>query len=357
LKAIAKLARPLGRRIMWRYLGRRLVLMIPTLLGVTLICFLILRIANVDPVMQAGDVGQSGRQVSREAIEHLRKLYALDQPWYVQYGALVRRLVTLDLGNRWQDGRAIVDVIGEAMPVTLLLSSLSLVGAYLLAIPLGVFSAVRRGSALDTMLTFALFLLYSLPSFWVGTMLLVFLGSGRFLRCPWVESGGCFPLQGWHSFEGFAEESFLRQCLDVGWHITLPVLTLTYASLASLSRYMRGGMLETLRQDYVRTARAKGSGEWRVLFVHAMRNAVIPIITMLGLTLPYLISGSVIVEQIFGIRGMGFVALEAIRLPDYPLVITIVAFTAVLTSVGVLVSDLLYAMIDPRIQLGGGRAR
>ncbi len=342
---------------MWRYLFRRILLMVPTLLGVTLVCFVILRLANADPVAQGGDLGFNERQISREALEHLRRLYSLDQPWYVQYGRLLRRLVTLDLGNRWQDGRAIVEVIGEALPVTLLLSTSSLVAAYLLAIPLGVFSAARRGSRVDSVVTLTLFLLYSLPSYWVGTMLLVFLGSGRFVSCPWVQGGGCFPLQGWHSFQGFESKGFLSQCMDVWWHVTLPILTLTYGSLASLSRYMRSGMLDTLRQDYIRTAWAKGLTERRVLYVHALRNGIIPIITLLGLTLPYLISGSVIVEQIFGIRGMGYVALEAIRLPDYPLVITVVAFTAMVTMVGVLISDVLYVVVDPRIRLVGERGR
>jgi peptide/nickel transport system permease protein len=339
---------------MWRYLCRRLLLMIPTLLGVTLVCFLILRMANSDPVTYAAEGGLTDRQISQAALEHMRRLYSLDQPWHVQYWRLLRRLVTLELGNRWQDGRAIIDVISEALPVTLMLSASSLLGAYMLAIPLGVFSAARRGTKLDSAVGLGLFLLYSLPSYWVGTMLLIFLGSGRFVRCPWVESGGCFPLQGWHSFQGFEQLSLVGQFLDVWWHVTLPVLTLTYGSLASLSRYMRSGMLDALRQDYVRTAWAKGLSERRVLYVHALRNALIPIVTLLGLTLPYLISGSVIVEQIFGIRGMGFVALEAIRMPDYPLVITVVAFTAVVTMLGVLLSDLLYALIDPRIRVFGG---
>jgi peptide/nickel transport system permease protein len=340
---------------MWRFLGRRLLLMIPTLLGVTLVCFLILRLANADPVSQASDMGLNERQVSREALEHLRRLYALDQPWYVQYARLLRRLITLDLGNRWQDGRPITEVIGEALPITLLLSFISLFLSYLFAIPLGVFSAAKRGTALDGAVTLSLFLLYSLPSFWVGTMLLVFLASGRFVDCSWIDGGGCFPLQGFHSFDGFQTKTFWKQCVDVGWHVSLPVLTLTYGSLAGLSRYMRSGMLDTLRQDYIRTARAKGLSEGRVLYVHALRNGIIPIITLFGLTLPSLIGGSVIVEQIFGIRGMGYVALEAIRLPDYPLVITIVAFTAIVTMVGILLSDVLYALVDPRIRLGGER--
>jgi len=338
---------------MLRFLLRRLLLMIPTFIGVTLICFLVLRLANADPVTTGLEGAISGRQVSNEAILHLRHFYALDQPWHIQYLRLVRRLVTFDLGTRWQDGRPIAQVVGEALPITLMLSGISLVIAYSLAIPLGVFSAARRGTRRDTTMTVLLFVLYSLPSFWVGTMLIVYLSSGQFLNCPWTHSRGCFPLQGWHTFRGFEPMRPLDKAVDVIWHITLPIVTLTYASLASLSRYMRMGMLETLRQDYIRTARAKGLSESRVSYVHALRNALIPIVTLLGLTLPSLIGGSVIVEQIFGIRGMGFVALEAIRLPDYPLVITIVAFTGLLTMVGVLVSDLLYAVVDPRIRIEG----
>jgi peptide/nickel transport system permease protein len=337
---------------MARYVLRRCLWMIPTFFGITLLCFLLLRMANADPVASRAQEPLSGRQVSREAIEQLRKIYDLDKPWYVQYGRLVKRLVTLDLGNTWQDGRPIVEIIGEALPVTLLLTTLSLLLAYLIAIPLGVYSAVRQYTLADQVVTVALFVLYSLPSFWLGTMLLVFLGSGKFVVCPWTADGSCFPLQGIHVFAGFENLTPAAKVKDVAWHLVLPVVTLTYPALATISRYMRAGMLEALRQDYVRTARAKGLTERAVVFGHALRNSLIPIATLFGLELPQLIGGSVIVESIFGVRGMGLLALEAIRMPDYPLVITIVAFTAVLTMFGVLGSDLLYALIDPRIKYG-----
>lgn len=339
---------------MFAFLIRRLLLMVPTFVGITLVCFLVLRLANADPVASNTEGLMSGQQVSRQAIEHLRQFYALDRPWPEQYARLVKRLVTFDLGNRWQDGRPIAEVITEALPVTLLLSSVSLCISYVLAIPIGVFSAAKRGSRRDTFATVVLFVLYSLPSFWVGTMLIVYLSSGRFITCGWFHRQACFPLQGWHSFAGFDLLNSWQKAKNVVWHITLPVVTLTYGSLASLSRYVRMGMLENLQQDYIRTARAKGLSEFRVHYHHALRNALIPIVTLLGLTLPTLIGGSVIVEQIFGIQGMGFVALEAIRLPDYPLVVTIVAFAGVLTMCGVLLSDLLYAWVDPRIRLGKG---
>ncbi|HEX4351593.1 MAG TPA: ABC transporter permease, partial [Polyangiales bacterium] len=325
---------------MGRYVLRRLLWMIPTLFGITLLCFLLLRMANADPVASRSQ-DPSGRQISRAALEQLRRVYDLDKPWYVQYGRLVKRLVTLDLGNTWQDGRPIVEIIGEALPVTLLLMTLALALAYLIAVPLGVYSAVRQYSAWDRALTVILFVLYSLPSFWLGTMLLVFLASGKFVVCPWTADRSCFPLQGWHMFEGFERLGPLAKFEDVAWHLVLPVATLTYPALATISRYMRAGMLESLRQDYIRTARAKGLSERSVVFGHALRNSLIPIVTLLGLELPQLIGGSVIVESIFGVRGMGLLALEAIRMPDYPLVITIVALTAVLTMLGILGSDLL----------------
>jgi peptide/nickel transport system permease protein len=211
---------------------------------------------------------------------------------------------------------------------------------------------VKQHSLGDRVLTVALFVLYSLPGFWLGTMFIVFLASGKFVVCPWTQDHACFPLQGWHAFEGFERMNGWEKLKDVTWHLVLPVVTLTYPAFAALSRYMRAGMLETLRQDFVRTARAKGLPERTVVFGHALRNSLIPIVTLIGLELPELISGSVIVESIFGVRGMGLVALEAIRMPDYPLVITIVAFTALMTMLGVLMSDLLYAAVDPRIKLG-----
>ncbi|MBN1610901.1 MAG: ABC transporter permease [Polyangiaceae bacterium] len=334
---------------MLRYVARRLLIMIPTFFGITLVCFMVMRMANADPVTAGLEGSLQGRQISQEALEQLRRLYDLDKPWYVQYGRLVSRLVTFDLGTRWQDGRPIKQVIGDALPITLLLSFLSLVIAYAIAVPVGIASAVRQHTLGDRATTVVLFMLYSLPSFWVGTVLLVFLASGKYVDCGWSASPGCFPLQGWHAFEGFENMSLPAKAGDVAWHMVLPLVTLTYNAFASLSRYMRAGVLDEIRQDYVRTARAKGLSERVVIYKHVLRNSIISLITLLGLTLPYLIGGSVIVESIFGIPGMGYVALEAIRMPDYPLVITIVAFTAVVTMLGVLVSDVLYAIVDPRI--------
>jgi peptide/nickel transport system permease protein len=338
---------------MWAYAVRRCLWMIPTLFGITLLSFLLLRLANADPSLMRAQDPLSTHQVSREAVQQLRKLYDLDKPWYVQYAKLVERLFTLQLGTTWQDGRPIVDILAEALPVTLLLSIVSIALAYTIAVPLGVQSAVSQYSLLDRIITLVLFFLYSLPAFWCGTLLLVFLATGKFVSCPWLPNSACFPLQGLHTFSGFERMSGWQKTRDVIWHLVLPIVTLTYPAFAIISRYMRAGMLDVLRQDYVRTARAKGLSERSVVFGHALRNSLLPIITLLGLELPELISGSVVVESIFGVRGMGLVALEAIRMPDYPLVITLVAFSALLTMLGMLGSDLLYAWFDPRIRYAG----
>jgi len=340
---------------MWKYIGRRVLLMVPTFFGVTLVCFFVMRMANPDPVSANLEMGIQGGQISQAALEHLRATYDLDKPWYVQYGNLLLQVVTLS-GTTWADGRRIAEVISEALPITLMLSFLSLIIAYLVAIPLGVFSAVKQYTTADKVTTVIVFMLYSLPSFWVGSMLLVFFGTDTFVECLWTQ-GACFPLQGWRSFDGFDEMTGGEQARDVMWHLVLPLIALTYNAFASTSRYMRTAMLDTIRQDYIRTARAKGLSEKTIIFKHALRNSLIPIITLLGLTLPYLISGSVIVEAIFGIRGMGLLVLEAIRMPDYPLVISLVAFTSIVTMIGILVSDILYAVVDPRIRYGkeGGK--
>ena len=336
---------------MWAYVLRRCLTSIPTLFGITLLTFGLLRAASADPmlvkVQRSGDMRASSR-----ALDQLRQLYDLDQPWYVQYFKLLRRLCTLDLGTTWQDGRLIRDVLGEALPVSLLLSASAILLAYLIAVPLGVYSAVRRDSLLDRGVTWLLFLLYSLPAFWCGTLLLLFLSSGEFARCPDLPAGGCFPLQGWHSFQGFEQLTAAQKLLDVVWHLCLPLVCLTYPALAGISRFTRAGMLDTLQLDFIRTARAKGLSERAVVFRHALRHSLLPVITLLGLELPQLISGSVVIEAVFGIRGLGLVALEAIRMPDYPLVISIVTLTACLTLLGSLLSDIAYALLDPRVRFG-----
>jgi peptide/nickel transport system permease protein len=321
------------------YLVQRLLWMIPTFFGITLLTFGIIHLAPGDPL--SATVMDQGGGPSREAIEAFRHTMGLDLPLHVRYGHWLEHIVTFDFGLSSYDHRPVADKVLEALPNTLMLSGLALLFSYLLAVPLGVLSAVKRGRWIDRALTLGLFLLYSLPSFWVAVVLLLLLGGGRFLEL--------FPLQGLHS-RGASGLGTMSWLADLAWHLVLPVFCLTYASLASLSRYTRSSMLEVLRQDYVRTARAKGLSEPVVVLKHALRNAVLPVVTLLGLSLPHLVGGSVVVEQIFGVPGMGRLGFQALATRDYNTVMAVTTLAALLTMVGVLLSDLAYSLLDPRIR-------
>jgi peptide/nickel transport system permease protein len=258
-----------------------------------------------------------------------------------QYFKWMVRVVTFEFGNsQIQAGRQVLDIITDSVPNTLRLSLVSLFLAYLIAIPLGVSSAVRQGSFFDQASTLILFILYSMPSFWVALMLiLLFCGQGTF---DW------FPVTGLHSSNP-ADYPAGSAFLDTIWHMVLPVVCLTYGSFASLSRYMRVGVLDVLRQDYVRTARAKGLAERVVIWKHAVRNSLLPVITLLGIQIPFLVGGSVLVEQIFQIDGMGYQTFAALSSRDYPVVMAVAVLTAIATMISLLISDILYALADPRI--------
>jgi peptide/nickel transport system permease protein len=320
------------------------LLIIPTFLGITVITFLIIQLAPGNPVslklQQMGGEGIRTETVSREVIDQTKKLYGLDKPVSVQYLLWLKRIVTLDFGNSYKDHRPVLTKIKEALPVTLLLNLISIFLIYLIAIPVGIYSALSPESRFDKMLTLLLFLLYSLPSFWVAMMLIMYLGGGEYLNL--------FPVVGLVS-EGFETLSFMGKIGNVMWHLVLPVTVLTYGGFAFLSRLSRAQILEVIKQDYIRTARAKGLSERKVIFKHALRNALIPFVTLMGTLLPALIGGSVIVEQIFSIPGMGKLGFEAVLSRDYPTVMAIAAIEAMLTLVSLLVSDVLYVVIDPRI--------
>lgn len=328
---------------MTTYLARRILLMIPTLLGITLITFLIIHLAPGDPVSAAMGGEMQAGTVTAEAVEHFRKEMHLDDPLLVQYGRWIGRLATLDFGTSWRTGRPVLEQIGERLPVTMGLGAAALFFVYLLGLPLGILSAVKQGSLRDRAATIFLFVLYSLPSFWVGTLAILYLGGGKY----W----DLIPVQGLRS-ANYESLTAMGRLGDLLWHAATPVVLLGYASLASVSRYMRTGMLEVIRQDYVRTARAKGLSERVVIYKHALRNSLIPILSHLGLMVPFLVGGSVIVERLFGIPGMGGLMFQAILARDYSLIMGISTFAAVLTMAGLLITDVLYVVVDPRISYG-----
>jgi peptide/nickel transport system permease protein len=261
-----------------------------------------------------------------------------------QYALWLWRILHLDFGESFIDFRPVTEKVWDAFKITFSFQVIVILLIYLISVPLGVFSAVRQDSVSDRAITLLLFMLYSLPNFWVAYMLIYLLGGGHFLDI--------FPIQGLNS-EGAENLAFWPWLLDRAWHMCLPLACMTYAGFAVLSRYAKAGMLEVIRQDYIRTARAKGLTERVVIMKHALRNGIIPIVTLLGGLLPALISGSVIIEYIFGIHGMGWLGYTAVLSRDYPMVMAIAFFSALLVLIGTLLSDLLYALVDPRIRFEG----
>jgi peptide/nickel transport system permease protein len=322
------------------YFVKRLLLTIPTLLGISVISFLIIHLAPGDPAVIRAAEGNRGNELSEQIIAETRAIYGLDQPLYIQYGRWLRRMLTLDFGESLRDHRPVIEKLRERIPVSVMLSGISLLLAYLLAIPLGVYSATHEHQRGERLVTVLLFGLYSLPSFWVATMAIVYFGGGDF----W----DLFPVYGLHS-PGFENWPWWQQAGDGVHHLILPVTCMTYYTLAVLSRYMRTGMLEAIRQDFIRTARAKGLSERIVVYRHALWNSVIPIITLMADVLPALIGGSIVIETLFSIPGMGRLSYEAVFSRDYPLLMGIFTLSAVLTLAGILLSDFLYTLVDPRI--------
>nr|WP_318024165.1 ABC transporter permease [Ghiorsea bivora] len=337
MRTLHKLTSPLTLAAMKAYALKRLIAMIPLLLGITIISFGMMHLAPGEPSV----VGQAfDPKVSAQDIERLRSFYGLDKPLYVQYFDWLGRLATLDFGNSFSaDGRPVLDKIAERLPVTLWINILAMAFILIIAIPIGVVSAVRKDSWLDRSLTVFVFLAFAIPSFWLGLLLMMALGVNMQL----------LPISGIHDYD-WQQMGWLEQQLDLLKHLILPVFVSAIGGLAGMSRFMRTGMLDVIRSEYITTARAMGVSETAIHYRLALKNALLPMITLLGLSIPGLIGGSVIVEQLFSIPGMGLLFFEAVLSRDYPLVMGITVIGAVLTLVGNLIADLAYAWADPRIR-------
>ncbi len=329
---------------MKRYILKRLFLLVPTLIGITLITYMIVRFTPGDYTSLRLDMqmGLKTTAASKEILDQERRLYGLDKPWYVGYMDWLGKFCTLDFGTSRKDGRPVSERIGDALPITLALNLITMLIVYVISIPLGIAASVKKDSLFDRVSSLALFILYSLPTFWIALLLLMFLSSGEYLNL--------FPLGGIMS-DTMTGAGLFSLAGDAAWHLVLPVITLTYGSFAFLSRYTRANMLEVINQQYITTARSKGLSEPRVILVHAFRNSLIPLITLMATLLPGLLGGSVIVESIFSIPGMGMLAFEAILARDIPVIMAIEAISALLTLGGILIADLSYALVDPRIRL------
>ncbi|MBX7042785.1 MAG: ABC transporter permease [Ignavibacteria bacterium] len=331
---------------MTEYVIRRILLFIPTLIVITMITFLVCRLAPGDPTeMKIGRTQEAQKSdaknlMTEQAKEFYKKKFGLDKPLHIQYLIWMKNMLQGDFGNSFKDNRPVLEKILERLPVSISISVLSYLLIYMVAIPIGIYSAARQYSFPDRLMTVVLFILYSLPNFWVGTLAIVFLCNVEYLKI--------FPTAGIRS-EDFDTLSFFGKISDRFMHMFLPVTILSLTSFAFTSRQMRSSMLEVIRQDYIRTARAKGLSEKKVILKHALRNSLIPIITLMGGLLPAMVGGSVIIESIFSIPGIGQLAYQAILDRDYPIIMAELVLTSTLTVVGILLVDIMYSFIDPRI--------
>ena len=336
---------------MLKYIIKRVLWMIPLLIGISLISFFIMHLAP-------GDITSNetafNPKASEESRQKLREMYNLDKPVIVQYGLWLKRLATLDFGKSfashqkpvfWQttdkDGNVTKGLIQEALPITLMINLLGLAITLILAIPLGIIAARKYQGWQDRSITLFNFVGFSIPGFWLSLLLMYWLGVVN----NW------FPISGLHSlnYESLDTWGKIKDSLS---HLFLPVVIPSITGLAGITLFVKNGMLDVLHQDYITTARAKGLNEHKVIYTHALRNALLPLITIIGLSIPGLIGGSVISETIFAIPGMGKLFYDAVLMRDFPVVMGILTIGSALTLLGNLLADLMYAWADPRVRRG-----
>jgi peptide/nickel transport system permease protein len=336
---------------MLKYIIKRVLWMIPLLIGISLISFFIMHLAPGDITSNESAFNPKASEESRQK---LREMYNLDKPVIVQYGLWLKRLATLDFGKSfashqkpvfWQttdkDGNVTKGLIQEALPITLMINLLGLAITLLLAIPLGIIAARKYQGWQDRSITLFNFVGFSIPGFWLSLLLMYWLGVVN----NW------FPISGLHSLNYDSLDTWgkLKDSLS---HLFLPVIIPSITGLAGITLFVKNGMLDVLHQDYITTARAKGLNEHKVIYTHALRNALLPLITIIGLSIPGLIGGSVIAETIFAIPGMGKLFYDAVLMRDFPVVMGILTIGSALTLLGNLLADLMYAWADPRVRRG-----
>lgn len=319
---------------MTKYILRRLLIAIPVLFGVTVIAYFIMTLAPGDAVDMLVDPGLSPQDIALK-----KQALGLDQPVFVQYVKWLGQLAQGNLGYSFNNRRPVTERIGERLGSTLMLAFSALFFSYLLAIPIGVLAAVRQYSVWDYIATVFSFLGVSVPSFFFGLLLIYFFA----LKLDWFPTGGTHTIGAPFSLA------------DRLSHLILPMTVLSLQNIGAVMRYTRSSMLDVIHQDYIRAARAKGLQERVVLFRHALRNALIPVITLAGLQFPFLLGGAIITEQIFNWPGMGRLAVEAITQRDYPTIMGINLLAAVMVIIGNLLADVMYGVVDPRIRYESGR--
>lgn len=334
---------------MLKYTFHRLLWMLPTLFGITVICFALINLAPGGPVEQAlsrmrfgagGGHGGSSMGVSNEVLEAIKKQYGFDKPAHIRYLIWLKNIVTADFGESFSYQRPVIDVIVEKLPISLQFGVVSLILIYLISIPLGISKAVRDGSHFDLWSSVVLMIAYSIPPLILGILMRVYLAGGAFLDI--------FPLGELYS-DQYQTLSLWGKILDRAHHFILPLTCYVVNGFTVLVLLMKNSLLEEIRLDYVRTARAKGLDERAVVYKHALRNALIPILTGLGSFLTIFFAGSIIIEQVFNIDGMGLLSYKSILSRDYNVIMALIFIQAVLAMAGRLISDLTYVLVDPRI--------
>lgn len=322
---------------MKKYLIKRSIQMVIVLIGISIISFLIMHLAPGDPVDILAE-----RNATPEQKENIREIYGLNKPLPTQYFMWVGKLLKGDFGTSFVSGRPVLEMILERLPATIILNFWAMIIIYLVAIPVGMISALKQYSWFDHVVTTLAFFGKALPQFWFALMLIYFIG----LRVPGIEISG---IATYGIDWGVAP--FFTVLKDRAAHIVLPLIVLAFSGMAGIARYMRASMLDVVHQDYIRTARSKGLSERKVITGHAFRNALLPIITLIGFELPILFSGAVIIESIFSWPGIGLLAVNSIYQQDYMVVMAFNLLGALMTVIGMFIADILYMVVDPRIKL------
>jgi peptide/nickel transport system permease protein len=317
----------------------KLAWMLFVLWGITIISFAVIHLAPGSPTDMEITLNPLADEAARRQIE---TLYGLDKPLHEQYAAWLGRMLRLDFGNSMSsDARPVLDKILERLPLTVGMNLASLILTLLIAVPVGVLSAWKLNSLFDRAVTVLVFLGFAMPSFWLALLLMMRFG----IDLQWL------PLSGLTSLD-YRQLSFAGKLRDLAEHLVMPLIVYTAGSIAGMSRFMRSSMLEALRQDYMLTAVSKGLPTRLVIFRHAMRNALLPLITLIGLSVPGLIGGSVIVESVFALPGLGQLFYAAVMARDYTLIMGNLVIGAALTLLGNLLADFCYGLADPRIRKG-----
>jgi len=321
---------------MGKYILRRIIGIIPLLFGISLLSFAVINLAPGKPVALENSLNP---RISAQTLLRLQKLYELDKPLHERYWNWLKRAVVFDFGRSFGDNRPVMDKIAERLPITVTINLLSLLLILAAAIPLGMRCALRPDGALDKSVTAAMFFIFAVPTFWLALLLMNFFG----ITLRWLPVSGITSLD-------YEYLSPAGKAADLFRHLLLPVTVSSLGGIAAMARYMRSSMIDALAQPYIRMARAKGLTEGSVLYKHAFRNAVMPLVTILGLSIPGLVGGSVIFESIFSIPGAGRLFYEAVMMRDYPLIMAEVVIVSLLTMSANLLADLSYAWIDPRLR-------